>query len=63
MRRAAPVAEGMPLCIECRDRCIRGVGAAEAARRRANPPPPDWSEQVMARCGTLYSLGIARATP
>jgi hypothetical protein len=62
-RRAVQPAEGVSLCVECIDRCNRGVGAAEAARRCASLPPPDHSERILARLGTLHSLGIAHALP
>jgi hypothetical protein len=34
-----------PLCIECRDSCIKGVGAAA----QMSSPPPDSAEQLVAR--------------
>jgi hypothetical protein len=47
-RCAAPVAEGVPLCVECRNSCIRGVGEGEAARlsspldRQRGGPDAPW---------------------
>jgi len=58
-RRAAPVSEGVPICLVCRDRIVKG--AAATADEVAALPDTSTSAGILARYGMLRATSGSRA--